>query len=128
MNDMDVFLHSRRIYLPTYPKTNSIVFKISWQSMEKTQIHEQLHIAHNIYLIGAHQNIHSGPAEHNHIEITKKASQHVQKRTKTFDSQLSQRLNDHISVDCSHTKITDQQNHSIKFALEHCRMLDSLNI
>ena len=39
------------------------------------KIHEQLHIAYNIYLFGAHQNVHSGPAEHNHIEITKKPSQ-----------------------------------------------------
>ena len=44
------------------------------------KIHEQLHVAHNIYLYGAHQNIHTGPVEHNHIEMSKKPSQHTQKK------------------------------------------------
>ena len=92
------------------------------------KIHEQLHIAHNIYLSGAHQNIHSGPAAHNHIESQKTASQHVQKRAKTFDSQLSQRLNDHFSNDFLHNTITDQQSLPIIFGLNHCTMMKSHNI
>ena len=35
------------------------------------KIHEQLHVAHNIYLHGVHQNIYTGPVEHNHIEMSK---------------------------------------------------------
>ena len=96
--------------------------------MKIPKIHEQLHIAHNIYLFGAHQNVHSGPAEHNHIKITKKASQHVQKRAKTYDSHLSRRLNDHISIDYLHNKISEQQNHLTKSSLNQCRMIKSQEI
>ena len=38
------------------------------------KIHEQLHVAENILLYGAHENVHTGQQEHNHIENTKKPS------------------------------------------------------
>lgn len=58
-----------------FPRTSGNQWKMS-------KIHEQLHVAHNIYSFGAHQNIHTGPVEHNHIEMSKKPSQHTQKKTK----------------------------------------------
>ena len=52
------------------------------------KFHEQLHIAFLIYLFGCHLNIHTGPQEHNHIAISKKSSQHTQKRKLNFDNQF----------------------------------------
>ena len=46
---------------------------------EIAKIHEQLHVAENILLFGAHRNVHTGPQEHNHIENTKRPSRQVQK-------------------------------------------------
>src|SRR5688572_28539229 len=45
---------------------------------EIAKIHEQLHVAFNILLFGAHQNLHTGLTEHNHIENTRKPSKQVQ--------------------------------------------------
>ena len=39
----------------------------SGQGWSIPKFHELLHIANNIRLWGSHQNIHSGPQEHNHI-------------------------------------------------------------
>jgi hypothetical protein len=47
---------------------------------EIAKMHEQLHVAENIYLFGAHRNVHTGPQEHNHIENTKKPSHQVQRK------------------------------------------------
>ena len=41
------------------------------QEWEISTIHEQLHVAENIEYFGAHQNVHTGPQEHNHIANTK---------------------------------------------------------
>ena len=41
------------------------------------KMHEQLHVAENIKFFGAHQNVHTGPQEHNQIENTKNPSQLV---------------------------------------------------
>ena len=41
------------------------------------KLHEQLHIVAYILLFGAHRNMHTGPQEHNHIENTKKPSEHT---------------------------------------------------
>jgi hypothetical protein len=36
------------------------------------KLHEQLNLAHTIILFGSHNNVHTGPAEHNHIDLSKK--------------------------------------------------------
>ena len=41
------------------------------------KIHEQLHVALNILLFGAHRNVHTGPQKHKHIQNTKKPSKQV---------------------------------------------------
>src|SRR5687767_3827625 len=53
------------------------------------KFHEQLHIAFNIHLFGAHNNIHTGPIEHNHIIHSKKPSKLTQKRKQKMDWQLA---------------------------------------
>jgi hypothetical protein len=63
------------------------------------KVHEQLHVAHNILLFGSHKNIHTGPAEHNHIELSKKTAKRTQMRKETFDWQVANRLVDKMVVD-----------------------------
>jgi hypothetical protein len=73
------------------------------------KLHEQLHIAMYILLFGAHRNMHTGSAEHNHIENTKKPSERTQKRKAVFDLQIANRLVDKYVIDHTHTKILKQQ-------------------
>jgi hypothetical protein len=62
------------------------------------KIHEQLHIAFFILMFGAHRNIHSGPAEHNHIELSKQPAVRTQMRAHVFDWQVANRLVDKLVV------------------------------
>ena len=63
------------------------------------KVHEQLHVVLNILLYGAHQNVHTGPQEHNHIQNTKKPSKQVQRNKHTFDWELGNRLADKYIID-----------------------------
>jgi hypothetical protein len=63
------------------------------------KMHEQLHVASNINLFGSHKNIHTGPTERNHIDLSKKTAQRTQMRKPTFDWQVSNRLVDKMIVD-----------------------------
>ena len=63
------------------------------------KLHEQLHVADTILLFGSHKNVHTGPAEHNHIELSKKPAGRTQMRKDTFDWQVSNRLVDKYVVD-----------------------------
>jgi hypothetical protein len=65
------------------------------------KLHEQLHVAETILLFGSHKNIHTGPAEHNHIELSKKTAVRTQMRKETFDWQVANRLVDKLTVDLS---------------------------
>jgi hypothetical protein len=56
------------------------------------KIHEQLHIPCYIQMFGAHRNLHTGPAENNHIALSKKPAARTQKRSHVFDWQVSNRL------------------------------------
>ena len=62
-----------------------------------------------ILLFGVHRNMHTGSAEHNHIENTKKPSERTQKRKAVFDLQIANRLVDKYVIDHIHTKILKQQ-------------------
>ena len=63
------------------------------------KVHEQLHIPCYIQMFGAHRNLHTGPAENNHIELSKKPAARTQKRSHVFDWQVSNRLIDKLVVD-----------------------------
>ena len=56
-------------------------------------------MAENIKLFGAHQNVHTGPQEHNHIENTKNPSKLVQRNKMTLDIQLANQLLDKYLID-----------------------------
>ena len=71
---------------------------------EIVKIHEQLHVAENIVLYGAHGNVHTGPQEHNHIQNTKKPCKQVQKNKLTLDLQLGNRLMDKYIIDSAYQK------------------------
>ena len=49
------------------------------------KIHEQLHVPFYIQMFGAHRNLHMGPTEHNHIELSKQPARRTQMRAKEFD-------------------------------------------
>ena len=73
------------------------------------KFHEQLHMAYNIHLFGSHQNVHTGPQEHNHIENAKKPSKRTQQRKGVFDWQIGNRLVDKYVINYTHNKIAFQQ-------------------
>jgi hypothetical protein len=63
------------------------------------KMHEQLHVASNIHLFGLHKNIHTGPTEQNHIELSKTIACRPQLRKSTFDWQVANRLVDKMIID-----------------------------
>ena len=63
------------------------------------KVHEQLHVPAYIQMFGAHRNLHTGPTEHNHIELSKKTARRTQMRANDFDWQVSNRLVDKFVVD-----------------------------
>ncbi|HEY9299394.1 MAG TPA: hypothetical protein VIQ31_24145, partial [Phormidium sp.] len=81
-----------------------------------SRIHEQLHVAENIKFFGAHQNVHTGPQEHNHIANTKKPSKLVQRKKLALDMQLAKRLSEKYLIDQAYHKLT---NSSINATYEH---------
>ena len=64
----------------------------SGQGWSIPKFHELLHIANNIRLWGSHQNIHSGPQEHNHIANIKQPARRTQKIKTKFDYQVANRV------------------------------------
>ena len=74
--------------------------------MGHCKIHEQLHVAENIQLYGAHNNVHTGPQEHNHISNAKKPSKQVQKKKVTLDWQLGLWLSNKYMINMAYSKLT----------------------
>lgn len=81
---------------------------------EVTKIHEQLHVAENILLFGAHRNVHTGPQEHNHIENTKKPSKQVQCKKNLLDWQLGNHLVDKYVIDIAYHSMNNNMLHNDK--------------
>lgn len=75
------------------------------------KMHEQLHVASNIMLFGSHKNIHTGPTEKNHIELSKKTARRTQLRKATFDMQVANRLVDKMVVDLALEHISELSDH-----------------
>ena len=109
INDIDALQCAKTSIFKTINQLKHLFPRSTGNQWKIPKLHEQMHIAHNIYLFGNHQNIHTGPQEHNHIAISKKPSQHTQKRKKNFDSQLGNRLIDQYSIDFTQNKILKQQ-------------------
>ena len=71
------------------------------------KVHEQLHVPAYIQMFGAHRNLHTGPTEHNHIELSKKTARRTQMRANDFDWQVSNRLVDKFVVDIADYTMSD---------------------
>ena len=63
-----------------------------------TKLHEQFHIPFDIFRHGAHINVHTGPQEHNHIQL-KRAAKNTQRRKAVIDFQTGERVIDRLIID-----------------------------
>ena len=86
--DLDKALHAIRTMLTRivalWPRTQG-------QGWNLAKFHEQLHVPDDINQNGSPCGSHSGPLEHNHIQMVKKPSDRTQKRRKVLDWQLATR-------------------------------------
>ena len=57
-----------------------------------TKLHKQVHVPLDIERFGRHQNVHSGPQEHNHIKNVKDVAKQAQQRASVIDRQTGERL------------------------------------
>ncbi len=73
------------------------------------KMHEQLHVPYYIQMFGAHRNLHTGPTEHNHIELSKQPARRTQMRAKVFDLQVANRLVDKLVVDLADFTMQEEQ-------------------
>ena len=62
------------------------------QGWNLAKFHEQLHVPDDIFYNGCPKGSHSGPVEHNHIQMVKRPSSRTQKRRSNLDQQLAMRL------------------------------------
>jgi hypothetical protein len=76
------------------------------------KIHEQLHIPYYIQMFGAHRNLHTGPTEHNHIELSKNTAKRTQMRAKEFDFQVANRLVDKLVVELADATMSEDRGSS----------------
>ena len=96
------FMSELHLYLP----------RLLGQGWDTCKFHEMVHIALNIVLFGAHRNVHSGPAEHNHISLAKQPSEQTQKNRKTLEHEIAHRFVDRQIVSYFHNKIKFASNES----------------
>ena len=64
------------------------------QGWQTAKHHEQMHVPDDIEAYGAHQNYHTGPSEHNHIDNIKKMAKITQNRKSVSDWQIANRRAD----------------------------------
>ena len=62
-----------------------------------TKLHEQFHVPVDIHRHGNHKNVHTGPQEHNHIQI-KDAAKKTQMNKKTLDIQTGWRVMERLVI------------------------------
>jgi hypothetical protein len=98
-NDPDQFDIAKEAIAELLRNLASCVPRTKGRGWDIPKFHEQLHVAQTILLFGSHKNIHTGPAEHNHIELSKKTALRTQMRKDTFDWQVANRLVDKMVID-----------------------------
>jgi hypothetical protein len=72
-----------------------------------TKLHEQFHIPTDIFRHGAHANVHSGPQEHNHIQL-KRAAINTQRRRHLIDVQTGERVIDRLIIQLAYEQLNDK--------------------
>ena len=75
------------------------------QGWNLAKFHEQLHVLDDIMQNGAPKGSHSGPVEHNHIEMVKRPSKRTQKRRSSLDLQLAQRTYESFLINAAFDRI-----------------------
>jgi hypothetical protein len=70
-----------------------------WQTAKH---HEQIHVPDDIDSLGAHQNYHTGPSEHNHIDNIKRLAKMTQNRKSVLDWQIANRRADSYILDLAY--------------------------
>ena len=103
--DKKAKLRAREKIKTMMSKMNTLWPRTDGQGWDITKFHELLHIPDDLHRFGAHQNVHSGPQEHNHIELSKNPAQRTQKRQKTLHEQVGERVCDHYIVETAYAKI-----------------------
>jgi hypothetical protein len=69
------------------------------QGWQTAKHHEQIHVPDDIDSLGAHQNYHTGPSEHHHIDNIKKLAKMTQRRKSVLDWQIANRRADSYILD-----------------------------
>lgn len=106
-DDIEAFMSAQQLIEKLLQSIIKLMPRSTGQSWYISKIHEQLHVAENIKYFGAHQNVHTGPQEHNHIENTKKPSKLVQRRKSTLDLQLAIRLSEKWLINSAFQKVNN---------------------
>jgi hypothetical protein len=70
-----------------------------WQTAKH---HEQIHVPDDIDSLGAHQNYHTGPSEHNHIDNIKRLAKMTQGRKSVLDWQIANRRAESYILDLAY--------------------------
>ena len=81
------------------------------QGWNLAKFHEQLHVPDDIMQNGAPKGSHSGPVEHNHIEMVKRPSKRTQKRRSSLDLQLAQRTYESFLINAAFDRMKSIEAH-----------------
>jgi hypothetical protein len=69
-----------------------------------TKLHEQFHVPVDIHRHGRPKNVHTGPAEHNHVDL-KKAGHKTQLNKRKLDIQTGQRMIDRLIIQFAYDRV-----------------------
>ena len=69
-----------------------------------TKLHEQFHVPVDIRRHGRPKNVHTGPAEHNHVDL-KKAAHKTQMNMKKLDIQTGERMIDRLIIQYAYDRV-----------------------
>jgi hypothetical protein len=81
-----------------------------------TKLHEQMHVPVDIQRHGNHKNVHTGPQEHNHIDI-KNASKKTQLNKKKMDIQTGYRVMERLVIQRAYDFVKQENSEPVQFGL-----------
>ena len=80
--------------------------RTSGQGWATAKFHEQLHVPDDIDRYGAPQNYHTGPAEHNHIDLVKKMARQSTKNRSLLDHQIGTRWSETFVINTVYDRMS----------------------
>ena len=78
----------------------------SGQGWNTAKFHEQLHVPDDINRYGAPRNYHTGPAEHNHIDLVKNHAKMSQQNRHSLDLQIATRWSEDFVLRNAHNRMS----------------------